>query len=281
MTRITEPVHPRLTCRSPGSALTRVELTAMSERKRIAFTLVELLVVVAIIVTLIAILLPSLGRAIEVSNRAVCGARQRQVSAIALTYAASNRRQFMSTNYQQDLWGGSEPNHISWLSGWAIHEFVPNFDRDAPDESADVIGLIDSSEELLYCPNREQNWRLDRRQTWGVRVGFYFQFGHYGRPDYVGPTTWTSTLNVGHPTRGARTPMTTDIIEHGTIVPPLTSASHGSSHVIYNTSGAAPDTLPIAGSNIGRIDGSVEWRAFDDMEDHKIIQAVEYRRGWW
>ena len=58
--------------------------------KRRGFTLIELLVVVAIIALLIAILLPSLGKARELSNRSVCAANLRGVTQSLNVYAADN-----------------------------------------------------------------------------------------------------------------------------------------------------------------------------------------------
>jgi len=55
-----------------------------------AFTLVELLVVVAIIVALLAILLPSMGRSVEIAQAAQCGSQQRQLSLATLSYAQAN-----------------------------------------------------------------------------------------------------------------------------------------------------------------------------------------------
>ncbi len=58
--------------------------------KRRGFTLIELLVVVAIIALLIAILLPSLGKARELSNRSVCAANLRGTCQSMNVYAADN-----------------------------------------------------------------------------------------------------------------------------------------------------------------------------------------------
>jgi len=58
--------------------------------KRRGFTLIELLVVVAIIALLIAILLPSLGKARELSNRSVCAANLRGTTQSMNVYAADN-----------------------------------------------------------------------------------------------------------------------------------------------------------------------------------------------
>ena len=52
------------------------------------FTLIELLVVVAIIIALLAILLPSMGRAIYTANLAVCGSHIKQIGLGATNYAA-------------------------------------------------------------------------------------------------------------------------------------------------------------------------------------------------
>jgi prepilin-type N-terminal cleavage/methylation domain-containing protein/prepilin-type processing-associated H-X9-DG protein len=74
---------------SPRRILTRRILT-----RRFAFTLVELLVVVAIIGILIAILLPVLSRARESANRAKCLSNVRQIGLALLAYTGENRGWF-------------------------------------------------------------------------------------------------------------------------------------------------------------------------------------------
>ena len=69
---------------TPGFTL--VELPAVSKRKRTAFTLVELLVVIGIIAVLIAILLPTLGKAREAAKRTECLSNQRSIFVMIKMY---------------------------------------------------------------------------------------------------------------------------------------------------------------------------------------------------
>lgn len=55
-----------------------------------AFTLIELLIVIAIIGLLISILVPALGRAREISRQTVCGSNLRQFGIALLNYATDN-----------------------------------------------------------------------------------------------------------------------------------------------------------------------------------------------
>jgi len=67
-----------------------VDGASMKRRKTTAFTLVELLVVVAIIAVLMALLLPALATAKEDAKRASCGSSMRQIDNCLQEYASNN-----------------------------------------------------------------------------------------------------------------------------------------------------------------------------------------------
>jgi len=70
---------PRGRRRISGAGFALVERPAVSRRRRAAFTLVELLIVVAVVALLVAMLAPSLTTAREYARRARCAANLRQI----------------------------------------------------------------------------------------------------------------------------------------------------------------------------------------------------------
>ncbi len=71
-----------------------------------AFTLVELLVVVAIIALLLAILLPSLQKAKLVAQTTVCGANMRQIG-MAMEYYGQDNDQWLVFHYSDEPFGSA------------------------------------------------------------------------------------------------------------------------------------------------------------------------------
>lgn len=80
-----------------------------------AFTLVELLVVIAVIALLIGVLLPALGQARSAAQRAQGASLQRQMLLGLSTYSAENRDEIPGTNTtgrRLEAWAGTEEERL-------------------------------------------------------------------------------------------------------------------------------------------------------------------------
>jgi len=115
-------------------------------RRRRAFTLVELLVVIAIIAILIAILLPVLSKVKEQANRVKCASNLRQLGVSTMMYLDDNK-QF----YPQPGVGPEFEDWIYWHSG-----------RDKNQGRLVKYQNRFFNENLYRCPS-DQNWASPSR----------------------------------------------------------------------------------------------------------------------
>lgn len=107
--------------------------------KHRGFTLVELMVVIAIIVALIAMLLPSMGQAREVARRAMCLANLHNFGVGSIAYAGSHR--------------GDYPLYRSWSTHFVSGPGAPH----TFDARAFLMDVVGDNPDVFYCPSDARN----------------------------------------------------------------------------------------------------------------------------
>lgn len=95
--------------------------------KRKGFTLVELMIVIAIIALLMGILMPALAKVRQMAQRLVCGTNLRAISTAMITYAADNDDKFPRAGGANSTWG-SNPL-ISWSTKFEEDAFGFTLDQ--------------------------------------------------------------------------------------------------------------------------------------------------------
>lgn len=124
------------------------------------FTLVELLVAIAIIALLVSILLPSLTKAREQARVAVCLNNLHQFGVALVTYSSDNDMKIMETT--TNYWRPNEraPEYIltnpsekgtPFDGGWSLHAINPYI------EAVDVARKK-SRKGIFYCPSVDVNF---------------------------------------------------------------------------------------------------------------------------
>lgn len=120
----------------------------MRYRKKYAFTLVELLVVISIIALLMGILLPYLGQAREQSRRAACMANLHSIGQSIYIYANDNDDKLIpgDCSIAWDVWGqkteqsGAEQQIYQQVNlGYLI--------------SSDILPVPNDNDHIFFCPS--------------------------------------------------------------------------------------------------------------------------------
>jgi prepilin-type N-terminal cleavage/methylation domain-containing protein/prepilin-type processing-associated H-X9-DG protein len=156
-------------------------------RRRTAFTLVELLVVIGIIAVLIGILMPALNRARESARVVQCASNLRQVATAMLMYATSNKGKLLPS--------AVEPGDTIYPKGlfWS-NELVAQRYIHAP------TGPILRSDSVFRCPlGFEEPIGSSGFAALTPRDGVNQQYVIQNRPDaQSGVATWYALNSITH-----------------------------------------------------------------------------------
>lgn len=141
---------------------------------RVAFTLVELLVVLALLAVLIGLLLPAVQQVREVANRAKCANNLKQIGLAFHNHNAA-RGTFPDTGGGWWLGRSKSPNGIPLAApnqdwGWA-YQLLPYIEQEDVWRNADDTEVAGTIIKLYFCPSRRSPMALPGIQTAGIPVG--------------------------------------------------------------------------------------------------------------
>lgn len=269
--------------RVPSQAPAAGRQVRQRPRSAAAFTLVELLVVVAIIALLMTMLLPVLGHGQELARRAVCTNNLRQMVIAALLYASENRERFPPSTRDT----GTE--HASWIHSTLYETFRY---RSVPDEAmtcpsrADLFALATQRliDDLPDSHPDKDAWQQvvdNQGQDLGVRVGYYVLYGRQDTP-WGSLNPWVSRQSLTDDDPGLA-PLMVDVIEQGThTYDRLTTAPHGPMGFVGP--GRDPEAIGSAGGNVATVNGAVDWRPQAEMVPHASTATGPFpwgQSGYW
>jgi prepilin-type processing-associated H-X9-DG protein/prepilin-type N-terminal cleavage/methylation domain-containing protein len=118
----------------------------------VAFTLVELLVVVAVIALLSALAFPGLRSAIETSRRATCAGNLKTLAIGVLGYAGENNG-FLPYSVNNDLIPGA-PASAPWF--WAAGDYIGSKYTGAQEADWKGRNVFRAMPSCLYCPSAKR-----------------------------------------------------------------------------------------------------------------------------
>lgn len=220
------------------------------------FTIVELLAVVALIVILISLLLPSLAKVKTSQIRLECKRRQRSVGNVFMVYAIDN--------------GSCFPKDAQYNGNW-----MWDLSRNT------VVSLTEYgvTREEFYCPiypeqNVEGLWEF----TPDFRVaGYFYNFRRTNGPMASTPLIGKEWLDGMVESNPASSELITDVVisqfDDFTEIHGGWSEPHRSSH--FDAGSNTP-----AGGNVYFLDGHAEWRSFDEME-RRLYPAAATPTHWF
>ena len=244
------------TCQIPPVPRDLVQASNGAPVRR-AFTLIELLIVIAIIAVLAALLLPALSNSKEQARRVNCKNHLRQFL-IAATLFADDHDGKLPSGASENVDATDE--HVPVLSGMTRSNLI------------EYAGTF----KMLECPslgspfNQQGGWYY---ADYGYVIGYNYLGGHTNTPWLAAApfVPWISPQSI---TDDPMLPLVTDANDWSpgfgkTFVPHARGGAISTDDYSNSSaSGAAPQKAGAVGGNIGLLDGSVHWKNISQMEPH-------------
>jgi prepilin-type N-terminal cleavage/methylation domain-containing protein/prepilin-type processing-associated H-X9-DG protein len=245
------------------------------------FTLVELLVVIAVISILAALLFPALSNAMERSRRIKCSNNLLQIDLALRMYADSNNDKFpqmTAGNWAWDVpWqvansmlqnGATQPIFYCPSCGFSKNDFLAQWNEfmasPPTTNSFRVIGYAMTFPGTATIQVTNQNPSIQPREMTDPQTGISYP------PESASERVLMADATISHAGQAdeVNRSLNTYVNIKGSYV-----KAHQSNHLLSNA------RMP-AGGNLGMLDGHVEWRTFNLMtvrSDPTSPQPV----FWW
>lgn len=144
----------------------------MTQRR--GFTLVELLVVIAVVGLLISVLLPALGSARAAARGAQSASNMRQIVTAFMAYATDYNQKFPTI-----LEGITDPEtdklNMHWYDENRIGQFLPQFDESNLEPTNPKNNTVGGG--VFVSPSHTQGGRSYTMNFWGASAASYQQIG--------------------------------------------------------------------------------------------------------
>jgi len=254
-----------------------VNRTKNGRAKTAGFTLVEMLVVVAMTALLLAIMLPALSSAKEKSRRAVCQSNIRQLLTVLQSYSLDNE-QFLPSC------GDDKGYYHSIILSDAVF--------------TNLVDMAGGNSNILYCPNISFSAGTNTVPQHIPNIGYVIGYSYLAEsiagssksPDYT-------VEPVKYPTAGTPTNelladanyWTPSSVSPGYFPPLMKVAPHASTGAVVNSRSTFTVGLPgnsvasvgAVGGNIGFADGHVDWRTITLMQTNPASSIPGDAFGTW
>ncbi len=233
-----------------------------------AFSLVELLVVIAVVAVLMGMLLPSLARARETSRQIACASNVKSWALVLTSYAADNKGKYPFRNSAILQVPGS-----NWEK-----QTNPYIDNGYP--------VTSKPHRMYFCPEgiipaaTQEQWSniSGRAMEYGILAGMVGQLGSSSPRSPISVEDTYDQFNrpkvlLADVNRWS-TPVTTPSIGTGL------HTTHADTNLPINQypSGAIPGFIYFAGIprgvNVAYVDGSARWNRWDRMDFTKWTYSV-------